>query len=363
MTKPRCEINFEQSIHSEATRKMYRFCMNKFIKFVGVSSMGQLLEGDQKSIQEKVEDYLFYLKPRLNPNTIPTRMGAIFLFYDVNDVILNKVKIKKMYPAKVKRQGFHAYTRENIQELLSNTNKKRTKCMILIFSSTGCRVGGLCDLRIRDVLDMPNTECKCLRFHTGEVEEYYGFLTPESTRMLNEYLKERTDHGEELDPESPLITKYQNYNKPKRDEIRPVANIDVYHAIETIFLHLKKREKDIGNRYKIPLLHGIRKYFNKTCKMHDNCNLSICEKLFGHSVTITLDNNYLPIDREELFEEFQKAIPGLTIGEEERQLLRIKELEKQSEDKEDRDKQNKALKEEMEILKLKIQRMENTIDV
>ena len=201
--KPRCEKVFEQSIKSEYTRENYQFYLKKFMKFVGVSSMDELLQGGQKNIQEKVEDYVFYLKPKLNPNSIGTNLSPVLLFYAMNDVILNKTKIRKMYPAKVKKQGFNAYTTKDIRVLLENTNKRKVKCIILIFSSTGCRVGALCDLRIRDILEMPNTECKCLRFYTGFPEEYYGFLTPESTRVLDEYLKDRTDHGEKLEPKSP----------------------------------------------------------------------------------------------------------------------------------------------------------------
>jgi len=48
--------------------------------------------------------------------------------------------------------------------------------------------------------------------------------------------------------------------------------------------------------------------------MRTGCNLSICEKLMSHSVTIPLDNSYLPMEKEELFVEFEKAIPELTIG-------------------------------------------------
>jgi len=360
-TKPRCQKVFEQSIKSDFTRKSYLFCLGKFMEFVGVKNMEELLQSDQKNIQEKVEDFVFHLKPKLNPNTIGTRLSPVFLFYDMNDVILNKTKIKKMFPAKVKKQGFNAYTRNDIHVMLENTNKKRTKCMILIFSSTGCRVGGLCDLRIGDILEMPNTECKCLRFHTGYPQEYYGFLTPEATRMLDEYLKERVDHGERLEPESPLIANYQNLDDSTR-KITPVTNSDVSHAVSTIFLHLDARKRDIGGRHLIPLLHGFRKYFNKILKMRDGCNLSICEKLMGHSVTISLDNSYLPVEKEDLFPEFEKAIPELTIGEEERQKLRIKELEKEQETQEDKAKENKLLKEDVEVLKHRVEIMEKRND-
>ena len=58
MTKSRCEIIFEASIKSEHTRINYLRCMKKFKAFVGVEGLDELLHGDQKAIQEKVEDYV-----------------------------------------------------------------------------------------------------------------------------------------------------------------------------------------------------------------------------------------------------------------------------------------------------------------
>ncbi len=169
------------------------------MEFIEVDNYDQLLQGDQKSIQEKVEDYTIYLKNRISPNSFGMRLAPIFLFYALNDIVLNKIKIKKMYPAKVKVSGFNAYSRGDIETMLSCTNKKRTKAVILVFSSTGCRVGGLTGLKFGDVLDTVRDDCKCLRFYARDREEYFGFLTPEATRSLYEYLELRRKSGEKLD--------------------------------------------------------------------------------------------------------------------------------------------------------------------
>lgn len=55
--KPRCEIVFERSIKSEHTRNAYTRQMKKFMEFVGVNNLEELLQLDHKTIQEKVEDY------------------------------------------------------------------------------------------------------------------------------------------------------------------------------------------------------------------------------------------------------------------------------------------------------------------
>ena len=361
MSQSRCEMIFENSIKSEHTKITYLRSMKKFKHFVGVNTLDELLYGGSQVIQETVEDYVISLKNKISPNSFTTMLSPVFLFYDLNDVILNKVKIKKMFPAKIKTQGFNAYTRDDIKRMLENTTKKRGKAMVLLFASTGCRVGGLIELTMKDISDAPNDTCKCLRFYTGSPEEYYSFLTPEATKYLYEYFKERIDNGEKLTDDTPIISSYERYNVKYNDQFpitsKPMTRLAVSHALEHM-LKKQQRSRDVGGRFSIPTTHGFRKYFNRTLKMRDGCNISICEKLMGHSVTISLDNSYLPLTREELFVEFQKAIPDLTIREDERQLLQIIQLEKDRKSEEDKEKENKLLKEEMEILKLRIQRME-----
>ncbi len=321
--------------------------------------MDDLLQWDQKEIQEKIEDYVISLKDKINPNSFGPQMSPLFLFYDLSGIILNKTRIKKLYPARVKAQGFNAYTRQDISLMLSNTRKKRTKAMILVFASTGCRVGALQGLKMSDIYDTVNPNCKCLQFYTGFREEYYGFLTPEATKALYEYFEERTSYGERLSSDSPVFALYENARKQitMNAKLQPVTRFAVSNAFATI-LSKNGRPMDSGQRHKIPITHGFRKFFNKTLKMRESANLSVCEKLLGHSVTISLDNAYLPLGKEELFLEFEKAIPELTIREDERQALKIKELEKERRIEEDKTTENRLLKEQMELLKLRMERME-----
>jgi site-specific recombinase XerD len=362
--RPRCEIVFERSCNrSIHTQVVYQNSLKKFMNFCEVEKMSELLEADQKAIQEKVEDYVFYLTGKLNPNTIPTKLAPVFLFYDVNDVMLNKVKIKKMYPARVKKMGFSAYTREQIKEMLSNSKKKRSKALVLTFISSGMRLGGLVGLTMKDIIDIPNSECKCLTVYHDENEEYLTFLTPESVKALNEYFQERLNAGETFTDETPVFARNENqvrsHSKTKRQSIisNRMSVSAVSHSIQYM-LASQERPKEKGGRYKTQITYGFRKYFNTVLKLNPTCNISIAEKIFGHSVSIKLDNHYLPLGMDELFKEFQKNIVELTIGEEERQLLRIKELEIEKANEKDKTHENKLLKEQLEILKLRMERME-----
>ena len=67
-------------------------------------------------------------------------------------------------------------------------------------------------------------------------------------------------------------------------------------------------------------------------KSRHDCNLSLCEKLMGHSVTIPMDNHYGTFSNEQIFEEYKKAIPELTISDEERQKVQIQNKNKKLEE-------------------------------
>ena len=329
MQKPRCIIIFEESIKSEETKKQYLFMLNKFRKWVKVEYFEDLLQADEKSIQRKIEDYIIFLKGKISPNTFNTQLAPVFLFYELNDILLNKTRLKKMYPAKVKRGGYGAYSLDDIKKMLSSTRKKRTKACILIFSSTGCRVNALCELKMKDVENYKDG-CKVVTFYSGDTSEYVGFLTPEASNALDDYIEKRIQAHEKITSDSPLIREdYSMGSLPAK-----TVNNPVIQELINVTLTDVNRKKDSSGRYNIPLTGGFRKFFNLTMKLQKNSNISLVEKLMGHSVTVGLDNHYLPASTEKLFGEFQKYIPDLTINDSERlrienelQEIKIKELE------------------------------------
>ncbi len=74
-SRPRCEIVFERSCsRSKFTQTTYQNNMKHFMCFCKVEKISELLEADRKIIQEKIEDYVFYLTGKVSPNTIPTKL-------------------------------------------------------------------------------------------------------------------------------------------------------------------------------------------------------------------------------------------------------------------------------------------------
>jgi len=153
--------------------------------------------------------------------------------------------------------------------------------------------------------------------------------------------------SERFTPESPVFREsYQLASLPAR-------RLSLQMLTEIIETTLKdiKRVRTPNGRYTIQLIHGFRKYFNLVMKDRNSSNLSLCEKLMGHSVTIPLDNHYAPFSKEKLFEEFRKAIPELTISDVERKQTLIESQEKEITELSKKDEQIQGLQEDVQKLK------------
>ena len=95
---------------------------------------------------------------------------------------------------------------------------------------------------------------------------------------------------------------------------------------------LRINQIKIGKRYNKQADHGFRKRFNTILKTTNTMNISLAEKMMGHSVTVQLDNVYLDPTMEQLFEEYKKAIPELTIDDSARKQFQLDKVQKEKND-------------------------------
>lgn len=321
MQKQRCILLFEESIKSENTRILYLHHVNKFMKYHNIGNYDDLLSITEERLQGMMEDYLFYLKKSLSPNTIPVAMAPLDLFFTINDKNCNFKKLRKMYPAHVKKTGSKPWTTHDIQLMLRYATKSRTRAIVLLLASTGARIGVVEELKLRHLTEMPG-KCKCILFYEGTNEEYFGFLSPEASKALDEYLEERRKDGELISGESPLFRRgYEQGSLPAKPISKKVAQMLLLRCIKRARIERTRN----GRRYDVQEAHGFRKRFNTILKLNSNVNSNIAEKLLGHKNG--LDGVYLTPTREECFTEFQKAITDLTIDDSERLCARNKILE------------------------------------
>lgn len=151
-----------------------------------------------------IEDYIMEKRKGLSPNTLPLPIASLRLFFYMQDKVLNWKRIKKMIPTQVKKAGYSAYQNDDIKTMLISAGSKRNRTIISFLASIGCRIGAIPDLKIEHLSNMSDG-CKSVLFYEGSNEEYYGFLTQEASKVLDEYLDERRKDGEHLTEKSPIF--------------------------------------------------------------------------------------------------------------------------------------------------------------
>lgn len=135
----------------------------------------------------------------------------------MNDVVLNTNKIHQYLPEFRKSKKDRAYRYEEIHGLLDVADE-RMRTIVLLLASSGMRIGGIPDIRLRNLEKVePNLYPGGLykiTVYEGFKEEYVTYCTPECTRTIDEYLMMREQYGEELTTESYLIREQFDVRDP-----------------------------------------------------------------------------------------------------------------------------------------------------
>jgi integrase/recombinase XerD len=293
-----------------------------------------------------LEDYLMFMKKRYPKSTAKTHLAAITKFLIINDRMINSKKLAMFLPEESKRGGERAITTKEIQKILSIAGTKRAKAIIHLFSATGSRPEALCNLKIKHMGQMPDN-CKSLILYANSTHELVTFLHQEASHAIDEYFDERIKRGEYLKGESYVIgreTFIVNVTKP-----RPVT----INSLESSLSHVMKRagisRLKTGNRYDLAICGGFRKRFDTILKINPNISYAIAEMMMDHK--IRMEGHYFKPSKEQLFDEYKKAIPELTIDDSERlkikneqQSKKISELEVTKEEFEDMKREIRLLK-------------------
>jgi integrase/recombinase XerD len=213
--------------------------------------------------------------------------------------------------------------------MLTFTTEVRTKALIHFLASSGIRIGALEDIQMRHITQLE--ACKSILVYEGTNEEYVTFLTPEASSMFDDYVQKRESDGERIIPESPAFRSSYELGFAK---VKPSNTNALKEIVRVLILKSGLRINQIktGRRYNKQADHGFRKRFNTILKTTPNVNISLAEKMMGHSITVVMDNVYLDPTLEQLFGEFKKAILELTIDSTVKQKIEIQNLHSEKSD-------------------------------
>jgi site-specific recombinase XerD len=343
-----CYEKFLHSIYSNETKRLYTKNLKFFLKFCNFEKFDDLLELTDSEKYDAICDFLIFLREdrKIASTSVKPYYSAIKKFFKVNNVLLQWDELSRF---RGKNEGKiiddRLYTKQEILQLLDHADL-REKVIIQILLSTGMRVGGLADLKIKDLEYLEEYKIyKITVYSYDKNERYVTFCTPECAMTIDKYLKYRkeVEGDREINkPDSPLlyrkITLYAEGHKQHEMSIKNMFNEHMKsNSIQQQIARLQRKSRVttiekitdpsmVGKiRKEMMRCHSFRKIFNTTC-IDNNVNHYVKEKLMGHRARLGLDVNYFRPSESQLLDEYLKVVNDLTINDENRLKMQNEEL-------------------------------------
>ena len=281
-------------------------------------------------ISEYIKHYVKLVEQgSISPNTIPNYVKPIKVLLDTNDAALHWKRLYHLYPRPVNSQD-RAYTREEIQKMLSLAHDLTDKVILTMFSSAGFRLESWDYFTWQDVVFFRHEDDTfkgaALLVYRGDPESYWTFITPEACGYLWAYREKwKNDLTEYPKPNNPLLRSTDQICMKRLMQKGVRKRVDMLAREAGLRLPLPPGRK----RHAVKLDHGFRKYFN-TMLRRAKVNYLDKEDMMGHRVG--LEKNYERYVEEdfERFPEYQKAIPYLTISDDIRLKTELETTKKEA---------------------------------
>jgi integrase len=333
---------FIEGLKSPVTKAAYSYALQKYMKHLEISNPDDLLihAENPKIIQNQIIEYLILLKNPPYSLRYATRsqyLAAIMTFYELNDVPLSKKKIYRYLGEEERPIDNRGYTTEEISKMLEVCDE-RTRAIILFLTSTGVRIRAIIDIKIEDLISVPEYNLSQVRVYSDSNQRYLTFTTPEAAKAIDVYLKYRERYGERLAPKSPLFR--DQFDREDADSIHNVKPLTLRAAerllsrtIEKSGIRTVERITELHSekgkiRKNVKLTAGFRKFFD-TQLIFSRVEHKTKELFMGHS--IGLDDHYFTpeILETHVLQEYLKAVDNLTINEENRLRIKLDDLTKE----------------------------------
>jgi integrase len=347
--------NFIKALKSPNTRKTYEKGFSLYLRYKDVKDANQLLKNDNKLMQADVIDYITCPGVgNLSYSTKHLYLSILKHFYEMNDVVLNWKKISKYLGEDERIVSDRAYSREEIQTLLSNADL-RGRVILLLLCSTGMRIGAISSLSLRNLRRIEQHHIYELTIYEKTRSQYTVYCTPECASTIDAYMDLRKRQGEKLNSATPLIR--EQFDKNDEFRCQHPKHISVYtisrwlgDLLISCGIRLKEAVKEgETNRIckEVMLSHGFRKFAN-TMMVKANINLIVKERLLGHSTG--LEDSYFRPDESFLVSQYMLAVPFLMVSREHELLLQNQQIEQRRQKLEKEKDEVTTLRRELEPL-------------
>jgi integrase len=203
------------------------------------------------------------------------------------------------------------------------------KALVLLLASTGMRIGALPTLKVSDIFQS-DKEINKVVVYADYKDKYITFMTPECSKAVTDYLDFRKKSGEKISDASPLIREQFNINDlgKIRNNVHPLCRDNYSNIIRHALIKCGLREVNHSyggrQRHKITAADGFRKFFTNQL-IEADIKTEYRWLLEGHDLKGN-DRYYVRITEQKLYEEYQKAIPFLTVDPTQKLQKKVDEL-------------------------------------
>lgn len=312
---------FIGAVTNETTRKNYENQFLHFRQYANISaSANELLTMKAEKVENLITDYL----QLMNKNGKSSAYMRIVLstlkrFYLENraENYLNWKWLSRRIPKNQGKTKDRDYTKEELQTVLKRCDTRKRAILLLLMS--GIRKGAIVNLRVGGLskLSYKDIHLYKIKVYEGDSEEYHAFLTPEASKALDVYLENRKLDGEEITKDSPLIRDVYNPLNVKEAKKVTTSALDMLmtRLLRSAGLRVTNGAENRQRRHEVMLFHGIRKFVTRALE-NAGVKVTHAETLLGHDIGIR--EHYIRPTESELLAEFVKAIPNLSLGDEDR---------------------------------------------
>ena len=328
---------FKNSIKSEATRKNWTSYLNRYVDFRQekqkneLKKYGDLLKGKPKQQKEWLMDYIIFRQEKTRAQSVGVQISAIRHFYWINEYNgLEWDRIRAVLGEPIRAVEDRPYTHAEIARLVAACSPK-WRIPIYAEAQGGPRIGAFPKMKLGDLTKKQEGIYRVIVYPRTEAK-YITFFGPEATKEIDEYLAYRERMGETLTPESPLLR--DDFTEETADKPKPIGKSGIESAIRHAAIKSGMRvpfsKEDMHKRHEVMITHGLRKFFKQWCRRSGIDNIPI-EWLVGHKggeAKIGINKlmmTYDPAQEDELFQLYLKAVDNLTINEENRLKVKLKE--------------------------------------
>ena len=330
---------------NKQTKKFYTQTIKMFFNHTGKTATEYFKE--KQTYEDDIQNVFLYMKKNFSPLSVKNRMCVLKIFFSVFDKKTKELDIWDLI--KQETRGCRKETEEqplektDIKKILEYSDEQG-RAAFLILASSGMRIGELVQLIEDDLHLKENPPRIHIRGETTKTKQQRDtFISPEALESLQLWLGIR--------PKYMLMNRgrYKKDTQRLKDIVFPMTSDNLEFKWRYLVDKAGYGQRDHkNNKYKVRV-HGLRKFFRSNLG-----DVDLAEILMGHEGYLS---TYRAKTLKQTGESYLKHQQNVMIFDNPADLTEI------NQELQEKDKQIQELLEKQRFLELRMQGLENKIEI